>query len=124
MIFGTGIDIVDIDRVAEKVSGNSAFQKKVFSESEIAYCEKCYNKPEHYAARFAAKEAFLKATGLGLSAGTNLFEIEIVNDETGKPFFRFHGSFADLVDKRAWKKIHLSMSHTNTSACAMVIIES
>lgn len=122
MIVGHGIDIVEVDRIAEKI-GSAAFLQKVFSSNEIAFCEAKKNKAEHYAARFAAKEAFLKATGLGLLAGLNLDEIEIKADEAGKPFLVLHGSFKSKAIEQNWNNIHVSLSHTRALACASVIIE-
>src|SRR5689334_16106651 len=108
MILGHGIDIVEVDRIAEKIS-NSAFVQKVFSRQEIEYCESKANAAQSYAARFAAKEAFLKATGLGLLAGLDLYEIEIKIDEAGKPFIHLKGSFQVKAAELNWNKIHVSL---------------
>lgn len=123
MIIGTGIDIIEVDRVAKRIEKDNGFKEKVFSPAEIAFCESNANKAEHYAARFAAKEAFLKATGLGLTAGFDLFEIETVSDDLGKPSLILHGSFHQQAKTFQWNKIHLSISHVSAMACAMVIIE-
>src|SRR5688500_10499566 len=93
MIIGTGIDLIEVARVAEKVSKKNGFKQKVFSKAEIEFCEGKANRYENYAVRFAAKEAFLKATGLGLTAGLDLHEIEVVNDALGKPSIQLHGNF-------------------------------
>lgn len=123
MIIGTGIDIIEVDRVAEKLGKGNGFREKVFSENEIAFCETMANKAEHYAARFAAKEAFLKATGRGLHETYDLFEIEVTNDDLGKPYIRLAGVLATKAVTNRWKKIHVSLSHLKTIACAVVIIE-
>jgi holo-[acyl-carrier protein] synthase len=123
MIIGTGIDIVEVDRVAEKVGKGNGFREKVFSPDEIAFCEVKTHKAEHYAARFAAKEAFLKATGIGLSAGFDINNIEVFNDNEGKPYIRLKGSFAELAKSNHWLKIHVSLSHVKSMACAVVIVE-
>lgn len=123
MIIGTGIDIIEVDRVAEKLGKENGFREKVFSENEIAFCENKVNKAEHYAARFAAKEAFLKATGKGLLETYDLFEIEVASDDSGKPFIRLTGALATRASENRWKKIHVSLSHLKTMACAVVIIE-
>lgn len=123
MIVGTGIDMIEVSRVGEKVAKENGFKSKVFSQNEIRFCESKKNSDQNYAARFAAKEAFLKATGLGLTAGYELHEIEIMNDDLGKPEIKLHGNFAKLALKNEWKKIHLSLSHVQTMACAVVIIE-
>jgi holo-[acyl-carrier protein] synthase len=123
MIVGNGIDIVEVSRIADKVAKGNAFRDKVFSSAEIEYCERSSNPGESYAARFAAKEAFLKATGKGMLLGYDLKEIEIVNDGNGKPFITLKGNFASFFIENQWKTIHVSLSHTALMACAFVIIE-
>jgi holo-[acyl-carrier protein] synthase len=122
MIIGTGIDIIEVDRVGEK-AGRDGFKNKVFSKSEIDFCEAQADKNQNYAARFAAKEAFLKATGRGLTAGFDLHEIEIVHDANGRPEIKLSGNFKKLALENGWNKIHLSLSHVQAMACAVVIIE-
>jgi holo-[acyl-carrier protein] synthase len=123
MIIGTGIDIIEVARVADKVRKQNGFRNKIYSAAEIDFCESRTNKEENYAARFAAKEAFLKATGLGLTAGFELCEIEIVLDSLGKPSIQLHGNFQHKAAENGWNKIHLSLSHVQAMACAVVIIE-
>ena len=123
MIIGTGIDIIEVQRVAEKVSKPNGFKEKVFSEAEIKYCEQMADSAQHFAARFAAKEAFLKATGKGLMLSYDLREIEIVSNELGKPFLKLNGNLSDQALESGWNKIHLSLSHVQAMACAVVIIE-
>ena len=123
MIFGIGTDLVDVERLAEKLEKKAGFKELVFSADEITYCEVRTFKYEHYAARFAAKESFLKAIGTGWSKGTAFNEIEIYNDETGKPGLRFMGITAKTIEELKLGKISVSLSHTKTMAIAMVIIE-
>jgi holo-[acyl-carrier protein] synthase len=123
MIVGNGIDLVDVSRIAAKLSKGNGFRDKVFSLNEIRYCEQSANPSENFAARFAAKEAFLKATGKGMLLGYDLSEIEISNDQDGKPFITLAGNFAAFFNQNKWKAIHVSLSHTQTMACAFVIIE-
>jgi holo-[acyl-carrier protein] synthase len=123
MIVGTGIDMVEIERIAEKIGRGNGFREKVFSAGEIDYCEQGKVRAEHYAARFAAKEAFLKATGLGLQAGHDLFQIEVVVDPLGKPSIVLHGDFKKIAEQYQWNTIHLSLSHVRDLACAFVILE-
>jgi len=123
MIFGIGTDLIEVDRVAEKMEKKAGFKELVFSAAEIMYCESRTFKYEHYAARFAAKEAFLKALGTGWQKGTAFSEIEIYNDDEGKPEFRFHGITAKTVSDLKLAKIFVSLSHLKTIACAMVVIE-
>jgi holo-[acyl-carrier protein] synthase len=124
MIFGIGTDLIEVERVAEKMEKKQGFKELVFSAGEIIYCEARTYKYEHYAARFAAKEAFLKAIGTGWRNGTAFNEIEIYNDEEGKPEIRFHGLTAKTIADLKLGKIFVSLSHLKTMACAMVIIES
>jgi holo-[acyl-carrier protein] synthase len=123
MIVGIGIDIIEVERVAEKVAKDNGFKEKVFSEHERSVCDSRADRNENYAARFAAKEAFLKATGKGLSAGFELSCIEVTNDPLGKPEIRLSGIFKVLASENGWNKIHLSLSHVKAMACAVVIIE-
>ena len=123
MIIGTGIDIIEVARVAEKVNKESGFRQKVFSNSEVQFCESRNDKSQSYAGRFAAKEAFLKATGKGLALGFELRDIEIINDSAGKPEIMLRGNFQQLAADNGWNKIHLSLSHLQHIACAVVILE-
>jgi len=123
MIFGIGTDLIEVERVADKLQKRAGFKELVFSADEIIYCEARTYKFEHYAARFAAKEAFLKALGTGWQKGTAFNEIEIYNDDEGKPEFRFHGITAKTIADLELGKISVSLSHLKTIACAMVIIE-
>ena len=123
MITGVGIDIIEVDRVMDKIGKENGFREKIFSKAEIAYCDSKPNKGEHYAARFAAKEAFLKATGFGLTLGYTLADVEVVQNSDGKPLLNLKGDFKTKAIEHNWTKIHLSISHLQAIACAVVIIE-
>ncbi len=123
MIAGLGIDMIEVERVANNIGKDAGFKELVFSKNEIEYCEKKANKFEHYAARFAAKEAFFKAMGTGWMSGTAFNEIEITNDESGKPEMILLGETAIEVNKKGAIKISVSLSHLKTFATAIVIIE-
>jgi holo-[acyl-carrier protein] synthase len=123
MIKGIGIDIVEVKRVGEKIAKGKGFREYVFSKGEIKYCERQKFKAEHYAGRFAAKEAFFKAMGTGLNSEFGLNEIEVVHDTLGDPSFNFLGKAKLKIKKRKISKIHLSLSHQKSVACAVVIIE-
>jgi holo-[acyl-carrier protein] synthase len=123
MIYGIGTDIIETGRIQERTSRESGFKEYVFHPNEIRYCESMGKPAEHFAARFAAKEALLKALGTGLSGGLILNEIEIVNHDNGKPSFRFHGVTSEKINSLGKTGIHLSLSHLPTIACAMVVIE-
>jgi len=122
MIVGIGIDLIEVERVMEKINKSEGFREKVFSAHEISFCESKANKAENYAARFAAKEAFLKATGLGLGLSHELAEIEVKNNRSGQPMLVLNGSSKEKSSQHNWNKIHVSISHLQSMACAIVII--
>jgi holo-[acyl-carrier protein] synthase len=122
MIVGVGIDMIEVERVAMKVAKNNGFTEKVFSSGEIAYCKATANPAENFAVRFAAKEAFLKATGKGLLISHELHEIEVCNDDLGKPYLKLHNEFERMAKENNWR-FHVSLSHLSSAACAVVIIE-
>jgi len=116
-----GVDVCEVNRIARIIDQQGdRFLQKVFTEKEIEYCNKKHNKAECFAARFAAKEAFLKALGTGLRDGLKWKDMEIDNDALGKPFFRL---YAKCADKTAGCQTLLSMSHTESTAVAFVVIE-
>ena len=123
MIAGLGIDMIEVERVAEKIGKESGFRELAFSKKEIEYCDAKANKFEHYAARFAAKEAFLKAIGTGWASGTAFNEIEVFNDANGKPEIMLLGQTAITLAVMGHQKISVSLSHLKTIASAVVIIE-
>jgi holo-[acyl-carrier protein] synthase len=123
MITGIGIDMIEVARVAKRITKENGFKEKVFSANEIAFCESNKNKAQHYAARFAAKEAFLKAAGAGLTLSYELHEIEIIKDSLGKPYIQLKGILKKMAKKKRWSNIQLSLTHLRSLACAIVIIE-
>ena len=125
MIFGIGIDIIEVARIAKQVSlSSSSFAKKIFTEKEIEYCEsKIRNKAQNYAARFAAKEAFFKAIGIGWRDGLSWKEIEVVNDELGKPEIVLIGKAKKIIVENKITRIHVSLSHIKEVAVAVVILD-
>lgn len=123
MTSGVGIDIIEVERVAEKINKESGFRELVFSKKEIAYCESKKSKFEHYAARFAAKEAFFKALGTGWAESTQFNEVEIISNKEGKPEVHLLGSTLETINAMGIKKILVSLSHIKTIASAVVMIE-
>src|SRR5580704_7143525 len=111
MIAGLGIDMIEVERVAVKIRKNKGFRELVFSMKEIEYCETKTNKFEHYAARFAAKEAFFKALGTGWRNGTSFNEIEIRHTEEGKPKLLLTGETKKTINAEGLKKFFVSISH-------------
>lgn len=124
MIQGIGIDIVEIARIEEKIKSNTHFIQHVFSANEVAYCEGKKKAAMHYAGKWAAKEAYLKAYGLNFIGNHKLHEIEILQEENGNPYIHLLGKSALSHKEKALGKIHLSISHTDIVATAYVIIES
>jgi len=121
MILGIGTDIVEVSRIKDAVS-KQTLKEKVFSPREIEYCDKD-KSAQSYAARGAAKEAFFKALGTGWRDKMDINEVEILNDELGKPFIELSGETLKVFEKRGGRTIHVSLSHIKEHAIAFVIIE-
>ncbi len=122
MIIGIGCDLIEIDRIAKAVQ-RDAFIKRVYTTAEADYCtSRGVQANASFAARFAAKEAVLKALGTGLRGGA-LTEIEVIRDELGKPQIVLTGYHAQLAEKHGVKHIHLSLSHAQNMAMAYVVME-
>jgi holo-[acyl-carrier protein] synthase len=124
MIYGIGIDLVENDRMNKIIQKwGDKFLCRVFSESEVAYCGHHAQAHIHYSARFAVKESFLKAIGIGLGRGVKLNEIEVVNEESGKPNLMLYGGAQEHFVQAGIETIHLSITHTKKYASAMVLLE-
>jgi holo-[acyl-carrier protein] synthase len=122
MIIGIGTDIAEVARIAKSIE-NTSFKEKVFSKAEIAYCEAKANKAESFAARFAAKEAFFKSLGTGWRGGMAFNEVEVINDDLGKPSLNILGATAEIIKEKNIKTIHVSLSHVKEMAMATVVLE-
>ena len=122
---GLGVDIVEIERMRGILERTDSFAEKTFSEAERAYCDKKANPAAHYAARFAAKEAVVKALGTGFSEGIWVRDIEVVLDKKGKPSVVLTGKAKEVADAQGVRELSISLSHTHTEAvaCAMAITE-
>lgn len=121
MIIGVGIDVIEISRIKQAIS-RPAFIKRVFTKLEQEYCDsRGVQRPASYAARFAGKEAVLKAFGTGL-AGGSLQEIEILNDSRGCPKITLTGFYADLAKEMGVKTIHISLTHAREYAAAQAVL--
>lgn len=122
MIVGVGCDIIEIERIARAIKSES-FTRRVFTAEEAAYCQRRGQQAAaSFAARFAAKEAVLKALGTGLREGS-LQEIAVDNDGLGKPLVQLSGHFAMLAKQLGVKNIQISLSHSRDFAVAYVIME-
>ncbi len=120
MLDGVGIDIVEVNRIRASIEEyGPLFTEKIFSAEEIKYCSDKPNPYQHYAARFAAKEAFSKATGTGWNSDFSWHEVEVINEPSGKPCFRLNGFALKNAGK---KKVFLSISHSGDYVTAVVAI--
>jgi len=123
MIFGIGLDIIEVARVGRLIEKDNGFKERIYTSREIDYCEAKKNKAQNYAARFAAKEAFMKAMGTGWRGGLAFNHIEVVNNELGKPEIVLHGQAKLLVEKEGITNINISISHVKDFASSIVTIE-
>ena len=123
---GLGVDIVEIERMRSILERTKSFAEKVFSEAERAYCDKKSNPAAHYATRFAAKEAVVKALGTGFSDGIWVRDIEVVRTAKGRPQVVLSGRAKEVAEQQGVREISISLSYTHTEAvaCAMAITES
>ena len=118
---GIGIDIVEVDRIAQKCQ-KPAFVKLVFTPGEEAFCMAQGSKHPSFAARFAAKEAYMKAMGLGWTSDSQFHEIEVYRLESGQPRIRLHGEARHFFEKEGYSEILLTLSHTSQTAVAVVLV--
>ena len=124
MIVGTGVDISEVDRIGAAVKRfGERFLKRVFTPAELRYCMAKPNAAERLAARFAAKEAGMKAIGTGLRHGVTWQDVEVVRMPGQRPMLEFHGKAAEFALRLGCKRTHLSLSHTKEQAIAYVILE-
>ena len=124
MIVGTGVDLCEVPRIRHSIERfGSKFTERVFTPREIAYVERKANKYERYAARFAAKEAGMKAIGTGWRRGVTWHDFEVTNLPSGKPTLAFHGVAAKVAERMGVRNVALSMTHTAETAMAMLVLE-
>jgi len=123
-IVGLGSDLADVERIQQSVSRyGDRFLHRVFTPGEIAYVSSKANWGERYAARFAAKEAGMKALGTGWAEGVSWHDFEVVNLASGRPTLQLYGKAAEYAAQRGARHIHLTLTHTATLAMAVVILE-
>jgi len=124
MIVGTGVDLAEVPRIRASIERFGVrFTGRVYTPAEIAYVERKANKYERYAARFAAKEAGMKAIGTGWRLGVRWQDFEVTNLRSGKPTLRLHGVAARVAEKLGVRNIALSLTHTKELGMAHVILE-
>lgn len=122
MIIGIGIDITEIEKFAKNIEGD-AFQRKVFAPAELESCSGTKNNADCLAGKFAAKEAFMKALGAGIRQEVWFTQIEVLNDESGKPIVNVSGEAQKRLEESGAKQVHVSISHSGGMAVAVVILE-
>lgn len=123
MIAGIGTDIVEIARIKDKIERNSYFREHVFSEEERTYCDAQRSPFIHFAARWAVKEAYLKAFGVRFIGNHRLPEINTLHEDNGKPYLELLGDAKKEFEEKGFRTVHVSISHTEEYAIAYVIIE-
>jgi len=124
MILGTGVDLAEVHRIRAAVERfGERFVGRIYTAAEIAYVERKANRYERYAARFAAKEAGMKAIGTGWKRGVTWQDFEVANLPSGKPTLRFHGVAAQIADRLGVRHVSLSLTHTSELGMAHVILE-
>ncbi len=122
MVIGVGVDIVEIRRIANALRGSQAMARRVFTAQEIEYSSGRRNEFQHFAGRFAAKEAALKALGTGWQGGIRWVDVE-VQSEGGRPQLLLHGKAKELYDASGATSAHLSITHSQEYAVAVVVLE-
>ncbi len=122
MIIGIGVDLVKIDRLDRAGKNHQGFLERVFTDHEREYCSRQKYPAQHYAGRFAAKEALLKAIGTGWSAGVKWTDMEVLHGDGGGPIVHVSGRVKDLMDLKGVKQIFLSYSHDEGYAVAQVVL--
>lgn len=122
---GLGVDIVEVGRMKRILERTPSFAERVFSPDECAYCDRMASPATHYALRFAAKEAVVKALGTGFSDGIGVRDIEVVRTKSGRPIAKLTGRALDVAQELGVRELSISLSYTHTDAvaCAMVVTE-
>jgi holo-[acyl-carrier protein] synthase len=125
VIVGLGIDLAEVDRIRAAIERHgSRFTDRIYTAEEIAYVERKANRYERYAARFAAKEAGMKAIGTGWKRGVRWHDFEVMNLPSGRPTLRLHGIAARIAERLGVRNVALSLTHTAEQGLAIVILES
>jgi len=125
MIVGLGVDITEINRIEAAIARRgAAFLKRIYTPSEIAYCETHRNSAERFAGRFAAKEAAMKALGTGWRRGVRWVDIEVIRERSGRPTLKLFGASREIANDLGVIRIALTITHSGNTALAQVIFES
>lgn len=123
-VVGVGIDLVEVHRIAAAIEKQGvSFLRRIYTDREREYCEGKANAAEHFAARFAAKEAVSKAFGTGIGGKIGFLDIEIVNQQSGAPSIVLWGKAKLLCEARGVMEVLVSLSHTEQMAMATVVLQ-
>jgi holo-[acyl-carrier protein] synthase len=124
MIYGIGTDLVKIKRIAEALRRfGERFHNKAFTPGETRYCLAKRDPAPHFAARFAAKEALVKALGIGLRRGVHLRDVEVERGPLGKPVLKLHGQAREICTREGITGVFLSLTHDQDFSAAVVVLE-
>jgi holo-[acyl-carrier protein] synthase len=125
LITGIGYDLIEVARIQKELDkeGNPALRDRLFTTKEIHYCEGKAFPAQHYAARFAAKEALFKALGLGQRDGMGWQDVEVDNDPLGRPLLTMHGKAKEFIEAQSITRVHVSLCHLKDVASAVVLLE-
>lgn len=123
MVYGLGTDIIEVERIRKFIAKGDAFKERVFTKKEREYSDSHRDPAPFYAARFAAKEAFVKALGTGFIDGIWFDQIEVYHVELSKPEIRLTGKAKEVAEEKGIKKISISISHVKDWANAVAILE-
>jgi holo-[acyl-carrier protein] synthase len=116
-----GVDLVDVERLRRLLAEHADRHEELFTAAELEYCEGKRRRHEHLAARFAAKEAVLKAFGTGISQRMRFTEVEVLNERSGRPRVRLRGSVASFAERHGLSQLDVSLSHTEGMALAHAV---
>lgn len=124
MIVGIGVDIVEVDRIRASIGKHGErFLNRIYTEAEREYCDRMRDSAVHYAARWAAKEALLKAIGTGMREGVKMKDAQILKLESGQPTMTLDGRAKEIADGLGARKIHVSLTHDAGQSVAYVVLE-
>lgn len=123
MIVGIGCDIIEVERIRRAIARSELFVSKLFTPAETVYCRAKADPAQSFAARFAAKEAVMKALGTGWDGKVNWLDIEVLSDDAGRPYLNLGGGAKELAEKKGITNIQLSLSHEKAYALGYVILE-
>jgi holo-[acyl-carrier protein] synthase len=124
MVVGIGVDIVEVKRIERALADGHSMIQRVFTDQEIEYCQARRNQYQHFAGRFAAKEAVLKALGTGWSQGIRWKDVEIVSSDGGRPLLQLHGRALEVLRESGSTRQLLTITHADAYAVAMVVLDS